>query len=731
VVLVPIDSLRAIQKDNDMKNRVAVGGLCRALGATMLAVMLAACGGGGEKIPDALDTSGGSGSTTPPASTPPASSPTTGTPPTAPAPFVCEDPSPSTSSSVVFAPAAVASAPTLSANATSVCFEQALVTAVRSTTAVSPGASSVYYFEATRTGSAAIGVASDAVPMLGDTAGAMATNTASLIVRDSCASVGGNTTGHCGSVGAESTLGFAVDYRGNHPIVYVLGRKANSGTTPAACANLAADQPCVLDRQELTGVTTPVYIYAFGSNTFGSAKVSINAGARSYTHGTTAVRKALRERWYGGDRKLNPQWLSTTPLPLPAVARGASSPEKTVVLLGDVTPYRSTLTATALDSSGSLTPTLQWLAPNGSTVLGTGGTLNLVGNAAVDALGAGTHRIEAVSVNSSGMSSAAAFQLTLAAVSTEDNDGDGLTYAEEKTAGTDPANPDTDDDGLSDGVEAIFVKNPTVADNPQVGANVKLQHEAGVTGRGALLSEDGLSAAFTSDINLACLNDTSISADVAIRASRCEKRAFRSNVGIQPGEFRYFETLRLLPNDTFTNPDGSTTTLAQNQGQGLIDALTTRLDPYCCLADTMASTPESYTPPSMSLNSEGASFRQLWGPGGSGTFDGANTRYIGFAVDYTDGVNVNVYPIVIIGGVPTVMNVITIPNFPGEARVMVYGNLVSDSKLTTEVNFGLKSFYYDVSHTQGIRALLLAKGVSPTTMNSLILGVGHHIRPLK
>ena len=729
-MLFLIDSLRSTSKDNDMKNRVAVGGLRRALGATMLTVVLAACGGGGEKIPDALDTSTGSGPSTPPTSTPPASSPGTGGG-TAPTAFVCDDPSPGTASSIVFAPAAVASAPTLSANGTSACFEQALVTAVRSTTAVSPGASSVYYFEATRTGSAAIGVASDAAPILGDTAGAMATSTASLIVRDSCASIGGNTIGHCGNVGAENTLGFAVDYRGEHPIVYVLGRKSNAGAAPAACANLAADQPCVLDRQELAGVTTPVYIYAFGSNTFGSSKVSLNAGARTYTYGTTAVRKALRERWYGGDRKLNPQWFSATLMPVPSVSRGASSPEKTVMLLGDATPYRSALTATATDSSGSLTSALQWLAPNGTSVLGTGGTLNLVGNAAVDALGAGTHRIEAVSTNSSGMSSAVAFQLTLAAAGSEDNDGDGLTYAEEKTAGTDPANPDTDGDGLSDGVESIFAKNPTVADNPQAGANVVLQHEAGVTGRGALLSEDGLSAAFTSDINLACLSDTSISADVAIRASRCEKRAFRSNVGIQPGEFRYFETLRLLPNDTYTNPDGSTTTLAQNQGQGLIDALTTKLDPYCCLADTMASTPESYTPPSMSLNSEGASFRQLWAVGGSGTFDGVNTRYIGFAVDYTDRVNVNVYPIVIIGGVPTVMNVITIPSFPGEARVMVYGNLVSDSKLTTEVNFGLKSFYYDVSHTQGIRALLLAKGVNPTTLNSLILGVGHHIRPLK
>ena len=690
-----------------MKNTVAVGGRCRSWGIAIFVVVLSACGGGGEKIPDLSGNSGSPGAGS-------ASSPGSGTPPTA---FVCSDPAPGTSSPVVFAASTAASAPVLSANATSACFEQALVTAVRSTTSVAPGASSVYYFEATRTGSAAIGVASEAAPVLGDAAGAMATNTASLIVRDSCVSIGGNTGGYCSSVGAENTLGFAVDYRGDHPIVYVLGRKANSGTTPAACANLAADQPCVLDRQELTGVTTPVYIYAFGSSTFGSAKVSINTGARPYTHATTAVRKALRERWYGGDRKLNPQWFSATPLPVPSVARGASSPEKTVVLLGDATPYRSTLTATASDSSGSLTATLQWLAPNGGTVLGTGGTLNLVGNAAVDALGAGTHRIEAVSTNSSGMSSAVAFQLTLATASTEDNDGDGLTYAEEKSAGTDPANPDTDSDGLSDGVESLLGFSAVLADSDSNGlgdgqqlsgdasllTQVRLHIEA-ATSRGVSLSEDGLNAVFTFDVNLLCTSQ-------GFTAEQCLKRAVRANTPIQHGEFRYFETLRLLPLTSAVGP---------NMGQGVISGTTSQLDPYCC---TALLTPDIRTPPSMSVNSQFGIWNSLVSVGNHSV---EQPFFIGFAVDYR-GVDPQVYVVMpdAAGTGTVVSDAITVVGLAGASVYpFVYGNPQLDWAEATQINFGLRRFHYS---TGEIARLLGAKGVSTTSFRP---GVGVHKRPL-
>jgi hypothetical protein len=48
---------------------------------------------------------------------------------------------------------------------------------------------------------------------------------------------------------------------------------------------------------------------------------------------------------------------------------------------------------------------------------------------------------------------------------TADDDGDGLTNTQEAQIGTDPANPDTDDDGISDGQEvSVIGTNPLVQD---------------------------------------------------------------------------------------------------------------------------------------------------------------------------------------------------------------------------------------------------------------------------
>jgi hypothetical protein len=433
------------------------------------------------------------------------------------------------------------------------------------------------------------------------------------------------------------------------------------------------------------------------------------------------MRKALRSRWYGGDAGFNPQWVSgagnATTLPLPVVTRG--SPEKTVILAGDATPFRNALSATASDSSGSLTTSMQWLAPSG-TVLGTGGTLNLVNNAAVTALAPGSYRIDAVATNSAGMTSAAGFTLVVAASATDDDDEDGLTYAQEKTANTDPANPDTDGDGLADGAEAAYGLNPRVADNTP-GTRATLVKEAPTIANRALLSEDGLSVAYTFDSNPGCLADATVDPDPVAREIRCRKRAVRANVGIAPGEFRYFETKRLLVNAVL--PNGQP--IPQNEGQGLFDSSPAALlDPYCCLAGP-GNPPNARTPQSMSLNSEGEAFYRLSARYG---FDGPSTQYIGFVVDYTDGVNVRVYSLTTDQGANLVVGgPIAMPNFVGPARPFVYGDFISDSALTTEVNFGLKQFFYD-SGVRNLRSALVARGVNVT---GLTLGVGIHRRPLR
>ncbi len=55
-------------------------------------------------------------------------------------------------------------------------------------------------------------------------------------------------------------------------------------------------------------------------------------------------------------------------------------------------------------------------------------------------------------------------RLTAAAIAAGDNDGDGLSNADEIRLRTDPLNPDTDGDGLTDGAEVVWGVSPLVAD---------------------------------------------------------------------------------------------------------------------------------------------------------------------------------------------------------------------------------------------------------------------------
>lgn len=47
-----------------------------------------------------------------------------------------------------------------------------------------------------------------------------------------------------------------------------------------------------------------------------------------------------------------------------------------------------------------------------------------------------------------------------------DSDGDGLSNADEQQMGTDPLNPDSDDDGVSDGNEVVIFKTDPKVKNP-------------------------------------------------------------------------------------------------------------------------------------------------------------------------------------------------------------------------------------------------------------------------
>ncbi len=629
-------------------------------------------------------------------------------------------------SSVVFeTPAgAAASNVTLSSNRSSACFTGSKPYGVRSTVAVGQGPDSFYYFEASRSSlvNMNIGVGGAALldsgsgPDLGPTADSLVASHTNTLTQDGA----GGT--QYGQVGEQTVMGYAVDYRGTHPVVYVIG---NANAPGATCpSGQTGNVPCVLNRVQLARTTGALHIYAYGTGDGSSTgpMVSINTGsdlaAKPYAYPQAGVRQALRASFYQGDRGFNPQWPSGVgPVALPALSR--TGRERAVVRLGDGTPHTSALSATA----GGSTAAIQWTDETG-TLRGTGGTLSLTPTL-LAALGAGEHALRAgVTDTSTGLYTELSHTLKIDASGTNlDDDGDGLNYDQEKTAGTDPANADSDADGLSDGAEAALGFNPALTDTDGNGINdgrqlagnaalnqrLSLVMETGAyaTSRGIVLSDDGLSAAFTSDVNPDCVQRRGVYADADFAdIQHCYKRAVRANGGVQPGEFRYFETRRLAGQD--------------NLGQGFITANST-IDPYCCFNNTAApSAPAARTPPSMSVNSAGGMYVQLVTTNGYNT--SATTHY-GFAVDYT-GANPVVYVVTNDGVGGMAINPLSTPGFNGQAAIpFFYGNPLSDTEARGAMNLGLQSFHYDTA------ALRTALGSLGANVSQFQPGVGVHRRP--
>jgi hypothetical protein len=309
--------------------------------------------------------------------------------------------------------------------------------------------------------------------------------------------------------------------------------------------------------------------------------------------------------------------------------------------------------------------------------------------------------------------------LVLASASDGDDDGDGLTYSQEKTAGTEPGNADSDGDGLSDGAENDLGQDPTVADNPNpdnLPLRGMLVAEPGVTSGGVMISDDGLSAAFGFELNQACVQHVS-PFDAEVYDSpygpeeHCRKRAVRANTGVKPGEFRYFETRRL------------DTALVQNIGHGVITA-DGMIDPYCCFVSSgEPGYPYTGTPPSIAINSVGGPFVNLnfGGVDFVPSMDLDQSVYYGFAVDYT-GTDPVVYLVATAAdGTMTVSTGATLTGFGGQAAMpMLYGHPISDTDAQSSINLGLQRFHYDLV---GVRAAIDGHGGNGALM---VPGVGIH-----
>jgi hypothetical protein len=353
----------------------------------------------------------------------------------------------------------------------------------------------------------------------------------------------------------------------------------------------------------------------------------------------------------------------------------------------------------------------------------------LIDTTLMTALDAGEHVLTASVVNpQNGRYGETRVRLFVAAsTDNRDHDGDGLTYNQEIALGLDPGSADSDDDGLSDGAELGFTpaKNPLLADNdasallPRRGAMVR---ETG-TSPGLVVNDDGLSVTFTEELNPACVahvapfDDPVYSNSASGPEERCRKRAIRANVGISPGEFRYFETQRLGAVLNFGH--GVTTRDAQ-------------IDPICCFIDPLDPDYASYTPnglypnsaPSLAVNSIGGVFRRLQqiDAGFSSPFSLDQTRHYGFAVDYT-GSEPKVYIVMTdSSGAMTVSQAVAGMGFAANAEVvpMLYGHPDAPTVASSSVNLGLQKFHYDLA---AVKAALIAHSANVTNFKP---GVGAH-----
>ena len=619
-------------------------------------------------------------------------------------------------------------------------FKASTATGVRSTIALTQGPDSFYYFEVERNPSGfslAVGVsgtAPETPPNDVDHPPFGATKDSVMASSDygRAFTVGWNGGTHYGAdnaVGTDATLGFAVDYRGKYPVVYIIGSSDVAGTV---CTTVGPPEPCVFNRVQLAGVgpANSLYIYAYGKgNGTDGPSVVLNTGAdlvgRPFIHSQDGVRKALRARWYQGDRGFTAQWPTSNGVAsAPTLTRNGNG--RIVVRDGD------TATAKAHVCPTSLASEVHWTDENG-VVHGDGGSL-LLTPAVTGAIGAGDHTLLAhVTDPATGRYAELRYRLTIAGSMTDlDHDGDGLKYSEEMAAHTNPANPDSDGDGLSDGVEAALGFDPARADTDRngvrdgrqlAGANLPefgaLAMESGVNGTstGVVLSEDSLAAAFTLDVNQDCVQLHPPFAAYPFDTSYefCIKRAVRANVGVGPGEFRYFETQRL----------GA----PANAGQGVIERVA-RIDPYCCFENGVFPTPPfADTPPSLSYNSLGSMYVRLVNVPSSVIpyeFNPNATEYYGFAVDYTDGMTPVVYVVgTTSAGEMNVSGAYSLDGFDGaEVVPMVYGHPVSSTEATARINLGLEKFHYS---TADVRAALAARG----NLNVAVFtpGVGVHRRP--
>lgn len=433
-----------------------------------------------------------------------------------------------------------------------------------------------------------------------------------------------------------NVVSIAIDYRGPNPVVHFFGDRFGDDSELYSITEI------------LDTVTDPVFLYVAGAQ---GEQYRINFGGvdgAAFERDPTATIETLL--FNGGD-------LLQYGMPI-----NRAKPTLSITEGSQLVQQNASVTFTAVatdDDSSNISSSVEWFLDGVS--LGTSSTISPSTSTV------GTYQLTAVVEDSEELSSSLSVNLYVHPISGGgdlDQDLDGLTYDEEITASSSPANPDTDGDGLSDGYEVANGTSPTVSTALPAGFeahedSVYFNFENDATSHIISTSDDGYSVGYIPGVD--------------------GKAAIRANQGMK-GEFRYWEGQGLFDGDL---------------GYGFIDP-NEDINDYCCTSFPVD--PQDFSDPlvpgsSMGINTSGAT-NGIWQRLVFQENYTNNDSYIGLAVDYTAD-----DPVVYVLGTAGIEATITLPTYDALEAIfpMFYGNLPTerDAIALQRANFGQEPFFYD------------------------------------
>ncbi|PCK07317.1 MAG: hypothetical protein COA42_14940 [Alteromonadaceae bacterium] len=307
------------------------------------------------------------------------------------------------------------------------------VAAVRGNRAITPG-EGFYYFEVENILSSrfSIGVASATAPL--DQLGGQSDQSVS-INDEGRAAYDGRYLGSLAN--PEPTFGVALDYRGDSPIIHFIGAELG--------------QPASLLRTiEMENFHDPLYLYLAVSDRVGLGVLHrLNLDGNDFTFDAAAI---LDTEFYRASAELQYGWPIDNDKPTIT-----TDITKVVAFVGDTI----NISATALDNeSGNISATTQWFLDG--AYIGSGADQSLSPSL-------GEHTLVALAQDEAELQAQSSVKITIINDDSLDNDHDGLSYAQELIANSNPAIRDSDNDGFADGDEVLAGTSPIDSDSDDDG----------------------------------------------------------------------------------------------------------------------------------------------------------------------------------------------------------------------------------------------------------------------